>query len=240
LRFLKTVHQVTIRYSHKPSTGIELERNLILGVLGVTLLALAVALLVPGGRSPDPNPRLPWLIEVDPAGNPTVFGLTLGRSTLADARQAFESEGKANIFVSTSGRVSLEAYFNRLYLSGIKADMVLSLSLAQEKLDGIYRGGLRISQLGDGSKKVSISPQDMHTVAGAVIERITYLPAARLDQELVQQRFGKPGSIIREKSGIEHWLYPERGLDIALNPEGKEVFQYVRPDAFDEVIKPLQ
>ncbi len=217
-----------------------MDRSTILAILGLTSIALIIAILAPGGKTPDPNPKLPWLIEIDPSGSSRVFGLTLGKSTLSHARSTLGSEGTANIFVSPNDKISLEAYFNRLYISGIKADMVLSLSLRPETLNAMYKRGIRISQLGGGSKKVTLAPEDMATVATAVIELITYLPAAKLDQELISNRFGKPHSVIREKSGIEHWLYPERGLDIALNPEGKEVFQYVNPARFNQVMEPLQ
>ncbi len=217
-----------------------MDRNIILSILGLTAVALAVAILMPGGKSPDTQPKLPWLIEIDPDGASRVFGLTLGKSTLSDARLTLANDGKANIFISPDNQISLEAYFDRLYISGIKADIVLSLSMPYETLDTMYKRGLRISQLGSGGKKVTLTPEDMNSVANAVIERITYLPAAKLDQELIGNRFGKPDSVIQEESGIEHWLYPERGLDIALNPEGKEVFQYVNPAAFNQVMQPLQ
>jgi len=207
--------------------------------LAITAIALTVALLLPGGKSPDSKPKLPWLIDIDSSGYSRIFDITLGQSTLADTRQVLGAEGKVNVFVSKDDSRVLEAYFNRLYISGIKADLVLSLSLGDKRLDTIYQHGIRISQLGDGSKKITIAPEDMAMVATAVVERITYLPAAKLDQDLIHHRFGKPDSIIKEQSGIEHWLYTQKGLDIALNPEGKEVFQYVRPAAFDEVIRPL-
>ncbi|MCP3669967.1 MAG: hypothetical protein GY814_05960 [Gammaproteobacteria bacterium] len=216
-----------------------MDRGIILSILGLTAIALVIAILMPGGKAPDTQPKLPWLIEIDPSGASRVFGLTLGKSTLSDARIALASNGKANIFVSPENQISLEAYFDRLYISGIKADMVLSLSMPYETLDAVYKRGLRISQLGGGTKKVTLDPGDMNIVATAVIERITYLPAAKLDRELIGNRFGKPGSVIQEKSGIEHWLYPDRGLDIALNPEDKEVFQYVNPASFDQVLSPL-
>lgn len=217
-----------------------MERNIILGILGITVISLIIALLLPSGKSPEINPRLPWIVDVDPSGASTVFDLTLGHSTMADARKVFAADGKANIFISPGGAISLEAYFERLYISGIKADVVLSLSLNPEVLENIYKRGIRISQLGDGSKKVTIAPDDMGIVSTAVVERITYLPAAKLDQELIGNRFGPPDSIIKENSGIEHWLYPAKGLDIALNPEGKEIFQYVKPENFNKVMQPLR
>ena len=217
-----------------------MERNTVLGVLGITVIALTIALLLPGGKPPETNPKLPWSIDTDTSGSSTVFDLTLGQSTLADARRVFGADGKTNIFLSPAKDISLEAYFDRLYISGIKADVVLSLFLDSEVLKAILDRGIRISELGDGSKKITLAPDDQATAASAIIERITYLPAAKLDAGLIKNRFGTPDSIIKENSGIEHWLYPKMGLDIALNPEGKEVFQYVRPDAFHEVIKPLQ
>ncbi len=216
-----------------------MDKKIVLWILAITAIVLTTALLLPGGKTPDSKPKLPWLIETGDDGSSRVFEITLGQSTLSEARQVLGTEGKVNIFVSKDGISFLEAYFERLYISGIKADLVFSLSLSNEQLDSIYQRGIRISQLGDGSKKVTIAQDDMPIVATAVVERITYLPAAKLDQELIQHRFGKPDSIIKEPSGIEHWLYPQKGLDIAINPEGKEVFQYVKPTDFGKVTKPL-
>ena len=42
----------------------------------------------------------------------TVFGLTLGQSTLAEARDIFQMEGKVSLFITQSGRPALEASYN--------------------------------------------------------------------------------------------------------------------------------
>ena len=54
------------------------------------------------------------------------------------------------------------------------------------------------------------------------------------------QRFGEPLRRIQEAGGISHWLYPDKGLDIAINPDGKEVLQYINPADFSRIIEPLQ
>jgi len=205
-----------------------------------TALALAVALYAPGGRTPESNPRLPWQIDIRPDGKATIFNLTLGVSTLSDASREFRADAKVNLFHSTTQTDSLEAYFDRLYISGIKANIVLSLVVDKPTLKGIYDRGIRISKLGDGTKKITLAPKDMSIASEAVIEQITYLPTTDLDEQLVRSRFGKPSNIITEKSGIAHWLYPKNGLDIALNKEGKEVFQYINPGRFDEIMTPLK
>jgi hypothetical protein len=153
---------------------------------------------------------------------------------------AFEDDWEVIMFVSPEKEISVEGYFNRLILSGLKADFVMPLALDQKTKEEMYQRGARISQLGDGTKKVSLSSADMDIVATAAIQQITYLPSAKLDAKLIEKLFGKPETIIQvKKSTVEHWLYPEIGLDIMLDPDGKEVFQYVMPSRFDEVKEPL-
>jgi hypothetical protein len=217
-----------------------MERKIFLTILGITLIALALAILLPGGRSVDPNPKLPWLIEVDDNGRTSVFGITLGKSTLQQVRDNFHEQGEVSLFVSADKNLVVEAYFQRLFLNGIKADMVLILQLDQATLGQMYDRGLRISKLESGAKKVKLTQPDMLRVAQAPIDHITYIPTADLDAELLAGRFGQPALRITEASGIEHWLYPDKGLDIALNPDGKEVFQYLLPANFDRILKPLQ
>lgn len=218
-----------------------MERNILLGVLAITLVTLALALLLPGGRPPDRAPLLPWDIRLTPDGNPQVFGLTLGRSTLTDARLQFRTEGKVNLFASPEGSYYLEAYFERISLSGLKADLVLTLDLPREQAADMFERGLRISQLGSGNKKVELAPQDLDTLAHQPIRHITYVPATDLDEPLIRKRFGEPARRIPEaESSIVHWLYPEQGLDIALDPQGREVFQYLRPADFHQILVPLE
>lgn len=216
-----------------------MERNIVVGISAVTLVALGLAITLPGGRKVDQSPKLPWLITQNQAGFSTVFGITLEKSSLADARQIFQQQGVTNLFRTRVGRLAVETYFQNLYLSGIKADLVLTLDLAQSQLDQMYQRGLRISQLESGAKKIELSEQDLAVAATAVIGHITYIPAADLEADLIRSRFGEPASRIAESSGIEHWLYPTKGMDIAINPKGSEIIQYISPSRFELLSKPL-
>ena len=216
-----------------------MERKILLTVVVLRLAALALAILLPGGRSIEQNPKLPWVISIDREGFPMVFGLTIGKSTLEDVRRNFQEQGITNLFVSPDRQLAVETYFQGLYLSGIKADMVVTLDLPQSQLDRIYDQGLRISQLESGAKKVKLTEQNLESVAGGIIGHITYIPSADLTEDLIRNRFGEPSGQTAEESGIVHWLYPEKGLDIAVNPNGREVFQYVQPSRFDTVTVPL-
>jgi hypothetical protein len=213
-----------------------MERNIVLPILAMAILAVGAAILLPGGRQVDPDPKVPWRVTVNPDGSSEVFGLTLGRSTLQDAQRLLDDEADITLFAAPDGALSLEAYFEQVLLSGLRADMVMTLDMPVDRLQTMYDQGLRVSKLGSGARKVSLSSEDSAQAQQAPIRFLTYLPMADLDPEIVEKRFGAPAERIPVDGGVSHWLYPELGLDIAMAPERKEVFQYVMPREFDELI----
>ena len=135
----------------------------------------------------------------------------------------------------------MEAYFEQIYLQSLRADFVVALDLDQATLGQMYDRGLRISQLESGGKKVKLDPRDAETLAARPIRTIAYLPQARLPEPLLERRFGKPEERRTEpKTGIVHWLYPARGMDIARDPKGKIVIQYANPADFASLLAPLE
>jgi hypothetical protein len=217
-----------------------MERNVFLIVLVGSLLFLLVALLIPS-NAPDKNPRLPWDVTVDSAGNSSVFGLKLGHSTMADARMILDDIGETDLLISKDGSKSVETFFRSVILSGLKADFVITLELDPTVVEEIYHRGVQIGSLESGTKKVDLTREDIDLVANAPIVHITYLPKTDLDEELIRPKFGDPEQVIEEpETGITHWLYPSTGLDIAIDPPRKEVFQYVNPADFDQITGPLK
>ena len=208
-----------------------------LGVVAVALLLLVVAVLSPG-KSPSPIAELPWHIERG-ANGVRVFGLTLGHSTLAEAQNKFHEQAAISLFISDTGEFAAEAYFDRTNLSGLSAKVVLSAALPQAELQDMSARGLRISSLGSG-RKVELHPDDKEKVLHAAIASLTYLPATTLDEALIVQRFGAPARRVREaKNDVLHLLYPQSGLDIALNGKNKAVLQYFPPQDFSALMAPL-
>jgi hypothetical protein len=55
----------------------------------------------------------------------------------------------------------------------------------------------------------------------------------------VTSRFGRPSERIRSSESVEHYLYPDRGLDVVLDSKGKELLQYVAPQQFELLREPL-
>lgn len=215
-------------------------RHVFLSVLIVSILAVVIGILLPG-QPVEQRVNLPWQVESTTDGTSRVFGLVLGKSTLQDAQQVFQEEAELSMFSSDDGKRVVEGFFNRLTLSGLRAKMVVALDYSEQELTGIFDRGVRISTMGTGKRKVSLSGEDKSDALLTPIASITYLPKINLDAELVERRFGLPMERIKEKkTDIEHWLYPEKGLDIALSDEQKDVLQYTLPSRFESLAAPLR
>lgn len=212
-----------------------------LRVLGAALLILAVAIVAPVlfVDRDEPARNLPWQIE--PAdGTIRVFGITLGETSLAQAERTLGEPATVSLFRTPRDEFGVEAYFDRVNLSGLDATLVATVVFSRETLQGMFDRGIRVSTLGSGTRKVTLAPADMNRVMGSPIHSITYLPTINLTEAQVQKRFGEPARRVEDpETGAVHWLYPELGLDLALNPEAKEVLQYVPPSDFEAVEAPL-
>ena len=133
-----------------------------------------------------------------------------------------------------------DAYFDTVDISGLKAKIVMSMLLSEEQRKAMYARGARISNMGGGNRRVSLSEADQRTVLETPIAAITYLPRIKLQEEMILKNFGKPEQRIKEKDKpTVHWLYPERGLDIVQSEKGKDLLQYVMPKRFDSLLQPL-
>jgi hypothetical protein len=205
-----------------------MEKKIIFWVVSLSLVAVALAILLPGGRTVDTNPKLPWDITISADNEVSVFDLTLNRSRLIDAQETFQAHGEINMFLADTGDPALEAYFERVFLNGLRADFILVLKADTALLQGLFNRGSRISKTSDTIHKVELTSEDQLLASNLPIELINYIPAANLDETLILNRFGEPSEKINEsESGITHWIYPDKGLSIGVNPEGKELIQYM-------------
>jgi len=216
-----------------------MELKIIGGVILLSATIFSVALLVPENTT-ESSQGMPWQIEkID--NTTRVFNLTLGKSTLSEAEGLFLGDAEISLFQSQQGEHSVEAYFDKVILGGLIAKIILVMDVTESELSEMYLRGVRISKLGSGSNKVSISTEDLHRVRNSSIASVTYLPAINLNADQLISRFGQPSKRIKEsESGTEHWLYPQLGLDVTLNEQGKEILQYVEPAKFSRVMEPLE
>jgi hypothetical protein len=216
-----------------------MDKKIIIAILAFSALALVIGLLIPGGDH-QPSHTLPWQIEPTSDGSIRVFGLTLGQSTLHDAEQQLRSAATVNLFAAPEQPPIVEAYFDKITLGGLSARMVLVIGVPPEPLRTLYERGARISTLGSGARKVSLTDQDLILVRNYPIDAITYGPRTRLQPQWIHQRFGEPKRRLTENDGnTTHWLYPDKGLDVALDNKGHAILQYVAPAQFSRLQAPL-
>lgn len=211
-----------------------------LSVLGFSILVLVLGIWLSSTMDPRPHSGFPWQVERQADGSTRVFSLVLGQSTLADAEQQFRETAEISMFVPKDGEPVVEAYFNELSIGGLKSKMVVAFDLDSDQLQAMYDGGARISTMGSGTRKVMLSSEHLLWARQLVISGLTYMPSIQLTQELIQHRFGEPELKINDPEGdAVHWLYPDKGIDIALSEQAKEVIQYVHPANFDRIRVPL-
>ncbi|MBY0575883.1 MAG: hypothetical protein K2P67_04735 [Gallionellaceae bacterium] len=215
----------------------KIEHKLYWGVGLLSALILAGSFFIPS--QPVSDSDRPWHIEHPAPDTTRIFGLTLGRSTTMDAEQRFHEEAKSSLFKSPDGQLAVEMFFEQITLAGLKARIVINIAVPDAELQGMYERGLRISGSGSG-KKITLAPDDANRVRTLPIASLTYMPSVRLEEVIINKRFGQPAQRIREtRSGAVHWLYPQHGLDITLGNEEKPVLQYVPPGDFDKLLRPL-
>jgi hypothetical protein len=219
-----------------------MDRKIILSVLAAALMAfIGIWLLL--SIIPDERAGLrlyPWDATRDAAGHTRVFDLTIGESRLADVRALLDEEGKVNLFVNPDGSYAVEVYFDNIILSNIRADWIITLAMDQDQLAAMYDRGLRVSTIGSGSRKVTMAPEDVETLAEARIRSLTYLPWKSLEPRDIDGNFGPPAEQRTEQSGVVHWLYPHKGMDIARDNDGGVVIQYLNADDFARALAPLK
>ncbi|MCG8487491.1 MAG: hypothetical protein MI756_08485 [Chromatiales bacterium] len=218
-----------------------MEKKIIFWVISLSVVAVALAILLPGGRKVDSDPKLPWDIQVTANNEIQVFDLTLNKSLLPEAREIFQNQGKVNLFVGADGQPALEAYFERVFLSGLRADFILGLKADESLLNQLVDRGSRISRTSDTTHKIVLGSDDLLIAEQLPIELINYIPAANLDEELISSRFGQPtDKIVETETGVTHWIYPDRGMTIGVNPEGKELIQYMPLERIQGLVEQIK
>ena len=207
-----------------------------------TLLAVVLAIypFLDQSENPETLTGLPWQIEVLPDGSTEVFGLHIGTSSLSNVIEMLGSDMELAIVAATDEVGNLEMYYGHYRAGLLSGKLVLQTDISEQDIKRWRENALRFEYMATGkAKKYFLSPDDLPQVLEEVIIGITFIPAVNLDEEVILARFGTPDNRI-ESAGAIHFLYPEKGLDIVLHENSKEVMQYVAPDAFQQLLQPLQ
>lgn len=209
--------------------------------LFLIIAVIAVSALFRSGEKPAVQPveGLPWQIEILPNGETRVFGLIPARSTLDDARGRFGMDMEIAVIAAPGEPGSLEAYSSSVTTGVIMGKMILVAAVDKETVVRLRQRAAKTEYMDSTTKKFILHRDDLALAWRAPIASVTFIPAASLDEQTVLRRFGVPGERIRVDERVEHFLYPDKGLDLALDSKGKEVLQYVAPRQFARLREPL-
>jgi hypothetical protein len=183
----------------------------------------------------------PWQIEVLRNGASIVMGLTLADDgSGATLQAAFDQWGPAMqiaIIAAPGENGTLEAYVDPAGAGFISGKAVITAALPPKQIKAMRERAVKTEFMGSITRRYTLSSEDLKAAMQAPVTALSFIPQANLDEATIFARFGEPAERVRANSHLEHFLYPGKGLDIALDSEGKELLQYVAPAAFNERLR---
>lgn len=182
---------------------------------------------------------LPWQIELLPDGSTQVFGLFIGSSRLSDALAVLGNDVDLAIIAASGEPGNLEMYYGYYKAGLLSGKLVLQTQASEQDIQKWRDSSPKSEYMASGmAKKYFLSEHDETQVLQETITGITFIPAVNLDEEVILARFGEPQQRL-QMTAVTHYLYPQKGLHIALSKSNKEVLQYVSPAQFSRLIEPL-
>ena len=216
--------------------------KLALSIIALVLVALVVPFLIPGlakQEGVDPNANLPWQITVDGQGGSTVFGLKPGVSTLGEVRQKLGGEVEVAIIAEPNEAGMIEGYYAQVSLGFVLARVIVTVDATEGSIVAMRERALKAKPMESTTRKITLHPDDLAAVEAMPVKAISVIPTVNLDEATVVQRFGQPGERLAVSDKRVHLLYPDKGLDVIVDADGKELLQYVAPRNFAWLREPL-
>jgi hypothetical protein len=197
----------------------------------LTVLLVVTGLTACGNDTQDgstPVTGFPWQIERLPNGTTRVFGIVPGQTTLGVAMARLGDDNALAIIAAPGETGSLEVYYSHYTAGLIEGKLILVADIEPDTLASLQ---MRARREG-GTHRLLLDEGDLPAARRAAVRAITFMPTFDLDEEIARARFGIPAEVLPVSAQEQHLLYPELGLDLVLNADGKDVLQYLSPDDF--------
>lgn len=200
--------------------------------LFVLLILFMFAIPKPEIQQELKNAELPWNITLHEDGSTEVFSLRFGTNTLQDAIARFQEPEDIAIYRGDDSS-SLEAYFGTVNIGPLQAKLVLTLAATPEDIESILARAKGLAMSGSKDRKIELDNEDKYLALDKKFTGITFIPKySGLDNEFFKQRFGEPEAWLRLSESAVQYFYPDKGLSITIDADGKEILQYSHPADF--------
>ena len=211
------------------------------GLLKPTTLGLADQSSVPTAINP------PWQVQSDQLGQLQVMGVKLGTSTsgampssLTDVLRTWGRNVDVAIIAAPGEAGALEAFVDPAQAGFINGKLIMTFSVPADQIAAMRERAIKSDFMESTTRKYTLAPADLEASGRYTLSALAFVPQAKLDEGVVISRFGTPAERIRSTDEVEHFLYPDKGLDVVLNRKGKDVLQYVGPADFHKLRDPLR
>ena len=173
--------------------------------IAIAIIVLALAILVGPAvwqfsrHTPQavPTTGLPWQIETLPGGESKVFDLTLGHSTLADARKRFGDDMPLAVVAEPNESGNVEGYYENVTAGFVAGRLIVTADLPPAVIDAMRERSPKTEYMQSTTRKSQLADSDFAAALAAPIRALGFIPAAQLDEDIVIQRFGQPTERIR-------------------------------------------
>jgi len=186
-----------------------------------------ILMFMPPSRMELPETALPWKSQYNADNQLEALGLVLNKNTALDAQQFFGDDIEVKVCSQKDEtQKSAEIFFGNVTFSNIRGTVALGITADEEALNQIYSRGTKTTVTALGNREVTPLKADALSLMQKPIRLITLIPKKQLTERAIKMRFGDPQRIEKQSDGIDHWFYPEKGLEILLDHEGPEALQY--------------
>ena len=179
------------------------------------------------------------ILTQDGQGGSTVFGLKPGVSRLGEVRQRFGAEMEVAIIAEPEEIGTLEGYYASVSLGFVMAKLIVTVDAKNELIFAMRERALKAKHMESTTRKITLNADDVAAADLLPVKAISIIPTVNLDEATVIQRFGQPGERVVVSEKRVHLLYPQQGLDVVVDSDGKELLQYVAPRNFASLREPL-
>ena len=204
----------------------------------VILLAPVVWVLVNPAPPPPALSGLPWQVERSADERTSVFGVSPGHSTLGELVAQFGSDHQLAIMQPAESASALEAYFPDVRAGFVTGKLVARIASTAAEREAWAKASPKARYTDSAARQYPLSSEDATQARRNTVQALSFLPSARLDVDTLLARFGTPATRLTH-DGVEHFLYPDLGLALALDSAGRAVFEYVAPADFARLTAPL-
>jgi hypothetical protein len=195
-------------------------------VIFLTFFILSVFYLSTRNNPISGDQTLPWQSKVNASGQTEIFNLVIGSSSFQDAIRTFGKDLEVSLFKNQDESFQLEAFYNNIEISQIRGQLIVELLMSENQLSFLQNNIKSSEKLPTGNEKFELNLFAKSSLRNLTIKKIVFIPKTDIAPSTIIDRFGKADKISSDAQGVEYWLYPEKGLRIIYDANGKEMMEY--------------